>query len=75
MFADPCPISRDFFLWGFLKSKVYATRPVDIPDLKERIRDAFGEITVEMRQNALLSYRDRLEKVIENDGGHVEGHN
>ncbi len=65
----------DFFSWGFLKSKVYATQPVDIPDLKKRIRDAFGEITIKMRQKALLSYRDCLEKVIENDGGHVESHN
>ncbi len=67
----PC----DFFVWGFVKSKVYATRPPDIAELKERIRGAFAEITVEMRQKTVLAYRERLEKVIENGGGHVEVRN
>ncbi len=67
----PC----DFFLWGFIKSKVYATKPTDITDLKQRIRDGFGEVTAEMRQETLLSYRERLEKVIESDGGHIEVRN
>ena len=67
----PC----DFFVWGFVKSKVYVTRPANIPELKDRIRAAFAEITVEMRKKAALAYRERLEQVIENDGGHVEVHN
>ena len=29
----PC----DFFLWGYLKSKVYATAPLNLEDLKQRI--------------------------------------
>ncbi|MCP4492906.1 MAG: hypothetical protein GY820_37235 [Gammaproteobacteria bacterium] len=36
---------------------------------------AFAQITAEMRQKTMLSYRERMEKVIENDGGHVEIHN
>ena len=56
-------------------SKVYATKPRDIPELKERIFAAFEEITVEMRQKTILEYRDRLERVIEIDGGHIEVHN
>ena len=65
----------DFFLWGFVKSKVYATKPRDIPELKERIFAAFEEITVEIRQKTILEYRDWLERVIEIDGGHIEVHN
>lgn len=64
----PC----DFFLWGFVKSKVYAERPVDIPDLKNRIRRAFEEITVEMRMKTILQYRERLEQIMENGGCHIE---
>ena len=67
----PC----DFFLWGFVKSKVYATKPRDIPELKERIFAAFEEIAVEMWQKTILEHRDRLERVIEIDGGHIEVHN
>ena len=58
------------------------TRPVNIPELKDRIRAftvesrAFRvEITVEMRKKAALAYRERLEKVIEKDGGDVQVHN
>lgn len=64
----PC----DFFLWGFLKSKVYQTRPSTIPELKEKITTAFQEVTSEMCQQTAVSYRERLQLVIDNDGGHVE---
>lgn len=66
----PC----DFFLWGFIKSKVYGTRPRDITELKERITAAFDEVTVEMRHKTMQEYRDRLERVIETDGHHIEVH-
>ena len=51
-----------------MKSKVYVTRPSNIQELKDRIRAAFAEITVEMRKKAAPAYRERLEKVIENGG-------
>uniref|UniRef100_A0A914UIG9 Transposase n=1 Tax=Plectus sambesii TaxID=2011161 RepID=A0A914UIG9_9BILA len=55
----PC----DFFLGRFIKSKVYTTKPRDIPELKNRIRNAFGQVTDKMQQKALLEYRDRLEPI------------
>ena len=51
------------------------TRPANILELKDQIRAAFAEIIVDMRKEAALAYRERLEKVIESDGGHVEVHN
>ena len=36
----PC----DFFLWGFVKSLVYANKPQTIPELKAEIRRVVGEI-------------------------------
>ena len=66
----PC----DFFLWGFIKSKVYGTRPRDIEELKERVSSAFDEVTAEMRHNTMREYRDRLARVVENDGHHIEVH-
>ena len=68
-------IHCDFFIRGFVKSKVYVTRAANIPGLKDRKRAEFAEITVKMRKKAAFAYRERLEKVIENDGGHVEVHN
>lgn len=64
----PC----DYFLWGFIKSKVYVTQPADIPELKRRIRRAFRLITADMRHNVMLAYRGRLQHVLENRGAHVE---
>ena len=62
-------------MWGFVESKVYVTRPSNIPELKDRNRADFVEITAEMHKKAALTYRERLEKMIENDGSHVEVHN
>lgn len=67
----PC----DYFLWGFIKSKVYATKPANIAELKERIKQAFREITVEMRHKVALEYQERLRRTLENNGDHVEVHN
>ena len=67
----PC----DYFLWGFLKSKVYTTKPESVDDLKQRISNAFNEVTVEMRQKTMLEFKERLQRVIENNGDHVEVHN
>ena len=64
----PC----DFFMWGFVKLKAYVTRRANIPELKGRIIAAFAEITVEMRKKAALTYREGLEKAIENDAGYIK---
>lgn len=41
----------DFFIWGYLKSKVYTNRPDNIRDLKDRIRQEMQNITPAMLQN------------------------
>ena len=66
----PC----DFFLWGFIKSIVYKDRPRDIPHLENMINLAFREVTVEMRMKTMLSYKERLQKVVEAGGSHIEVH-
>ena len=40
----PC----DFFLWGYLKSKVYSNRPQSIEQLKDAIRQEIIAIPNEM---------------------------
>uniref|UniRef100_A0A914UQ01 Transposase n=1 Tax=Plectus sambesii TaxID=2011161 RepID=A0A914UQ01_9BILA len=67
----PC----DFFLWGFIKPKVYTTKPRAVSELKDRIRNAFGQVTDKMQQKTLLEYRDRLERVQKNEGGHIKQYN
>ncbi|PSN57112.1 hypothetical protein C0J52_01298 [Blattella germanica] len=43
----------DFFLWGYLKSKVYTTRPRTLDELKQRIRDEIHSIPAEMLQRSM----------------------
>ena len=56
----PC----DYFLWRFIKTKVYATQSPCINTLKQRIRAAFNEITADIRNKLVL---------VEN-GGRIEVH-
>ncbi|XP_011859565.1 PREDICTED: uncharacterized protein LOC105557041 [Vollenhovia emeryi] len=41
----------DFFYWGYLKSKVFETKPNDIEELKHRIVEASNDISLEKLQN------------------------
>ena len=43
----PC----DFFLLGYLKSKLYVNQPNNIEELKTNIKNAFGEVTQEILNN------------------------
>jgi hypothetical protein len=61
----------DFFFWGYLKSKVYSTRPVTIEDLKQRIRDDMLAISEEMTQQVTRNLRGRLEEGVRNGGRHL----
>ena len=62
----------DFWLWGYLKSKVYQFRPQTASDLKDAIRTAIQEIPIAMVRAAVLSTICRMQSVIVCEGGHVE---
>jgi hypothetical protein len=49
----PC----DFFLWGFVKSHVYANKPQTIPELKAEIRRVIGETEPQLCRNVVKSSR------------------
>ena len=67
----PC----DFFLWGYLKDKVYTTLPQNIQELRNCIQH---EVEI-LRQNtgmvrrAVADMRRRCKLCVERRGGHVEG--
>ena len=63
----------DFFLWGFVKSKLYAERPQNIQKLKLKTENVFrNDLTADMCSRVLQEYQQRLRKCIENVGGHGE---
>ena len=62
-FGDvPCPprspdlSAPDFFLWGYLKSKVYNNRPTDLHALKENIRVEIDKLLEETLQAVMRSF-------------------
>ncbi|XP_030848369.1 uncharacterized protein LOC115926899 [Strongylocentrotus purpuratus] len=66
----PC----DFFLWGYLKSKVFTSPPRDLGDLRRRI---FAEVESLRQQprvtcDAMRAMASRAELCVERNGGHVE---
>ena len=66
----PC----DYFLWGYLKDKVYQTPPQDIYDLRERIQNEANLLreNPELVRRVVLEMRRRTNLCGLRNGGHVE---
>ena len=63
----------DYFVWGFLKDRVYQVQSKNLEELKQRIQpQCCGEISQAMMRNAVCSFRARLEKCIAVNGQSVE---
>lgn len=58
----------DYFLWNYLRKKVFQRRPTNIEELKEIIEDEVISIPVEMCRKASSHFRKRLQKCVEADG-------
>jgi hypothetical protein len=62
----------DFWLWGYLKSRVYLRTPTNILELKNAIKSEISSIKVDQLQSAVASFVNRTEAVINTNGGHIE---
>lgn len=65
---SPC----DYFLWGYLKNKVYKYRPGTIEELKDAICQKVAEIPPEMTLRVMENFRNHLQQCIVNRGYHLE---
>ena len=61
----------DFFLWGFVKDKVYTDTPQSIQELKEKIRAVIDEIKPEMCQNVMEHFMIRAWSCKRSHGDHI----
>ena len=64
---NPC----NFFLWGYLKSKVYSNRPQSIEQLKDAIHQEATAILHEMICRVIDNFRERLRQCADNNGSHL----
>ena len=58
----------DFFLWRYVKDKVFSTPVPDITNLKARITDAFPTITEDMLENTWREIDYRLTFCVQQKG-------
>lgn len=68
---SPDLTAPDFFLWGFLKSKVYANNPKTLDELRNNIRAEIAAISPEMLTNVMTDAKKRAKFCIRNKGGHL----
>lgn len=64
----------DFFLWGWVKERVYKTPLRDLVELRERIEEAFVSLAQEMVNRSIDSYARRLQRCLDRGGKSVELH-
>jgi len=69
---SPDSTACDFFLWGYLKSKVYSQKPRDVEELKNEIREEIVNTSLEVICRAMENIRGRLEECLRKDGGRLE---
>ena len=63
----------DYWLWGMLKSKIYSRiKPTSIEHLKELIREACANLTVEEYACAVAQLHHRLDLLFEVNGSNFE---
>lgn len=63
---------KDYFYWGYLKSKVYNGELTDIAHLRQRILQASNEITETELNNVISEFYDRLIYCMQVNGGIFE---
>lgn len=62
----------DFFLWGYVKDRVYVTEPSDVNDMKDRITSACASIPAEVLRRVIESTRQRFMLCVAAEGRHFE---
>ena len=66
----------DFFLWGYIKSRVYSsTTPYpNLESLRQAITREMRAVPQDMIEGAMAAYGHRLQRCVEKEGGHVENY-
>ena len=64
-------IPLDYFLWGYVKSKVYENKPETLDELEANIQHIIGDITPAVLNRVIENWTSRLEHVRVSRGGHM----
>ena len=69
---SPDLTSPDFFLWGYLKEKVYKNKPATIEVLKQNIQAEIRDINPETLNSVMESVLERARQCETENGGHLK---
>jgi len=61
----------DFFLWGYLKSRVYVRKPRTVDYPKVFIREETATVPQEMLVNVMQNFEERLRTCVRQEGCHL----
>jgi hypothetical protein len=61
----------DFFLWGYLQSKIYVRKPRTVDELKFSIREEIGTVPQEMLVNVMQNFEETLRTCVLQEGRHL----
>jgi hypothetical protein len=61
----------NFFLWGYLKSKLYEKKRRTTDDLKQNIRDKVAAISPTMLLRVMQNFQKRLRECVDNNRCHL----
>ncbi|GFW99867.1 uncharacterized protein TNCV_3509861 [Trichonephila clavipes] len=61
----------DYFLWGYVKSLVYADKPQTLDHLKDNIRRVIADIRPQMLEKVIENWTSRLHYIRASRGSHI----
>jgi len=60
-----------FFIWGYLKSKVYVRKPRTVDGLKVSTREEIATVPQEMLVNVMQNFEERLRTCVRQERRHL----
>ncbi|GFX87179.1 transposable element Tc3 transposase [Trichonephila clavipes] len=61
----------DYFLWGYVKSLVYADKPQTLDNLEDNIRRVIADIRPQMLEKVIENWTSRLDYIRASHGSHM----
>ncbi|GFV55085.1 DUF4817 domain-containing protein [Trichonephila clavipes] len=61
----------DYFLWGYVKSLVYADKPQTLDHLEDNIRRVMADIRPQMLEKVIENWTSRLDYIRASRGSHM----
>ena len=62
----------DFFLWGYLKGRVYQNKPRTIDTLKANITEEIQALTADVLARIFQNMARRVQSCLDANGGHFQ---